>query len=124
MSMQCYFIFVVEAFHFIFSNCHTDNKATPFKELVIKLGEGMGVSDSIEPVGVKEGICRNEVVMVYLQEDYLLSHMERTVKQDETVSMQFFKTWKENVTVNGMGFEISEETIARAQDFSMEGKKW
>ena len=38
--------------------------------------------------------------------------------------MQFFKTWKENVTVNGMGFEISEETIARAQDFIMEGKKW
>jgi hypothetical protein len=49
MSMQCHFIFI-----------------TPFKELVIKLGEGMGVSDSIEPVGVKEGICRNEVVMVYL----------------------------------------------------------
>ena len=66
MSMQCHFIFIVEGFHFIFSNCHTDNKAMPFKELVIKLGEGMGVSDSIEPVGVKEGICRNEVVMVYL----------------------------------------------------------
>ena len=63
--------------------------------------------------------------MVYLQVDYLLSHMERMVKQEETVLMQFFKTWKDRkVIVNGMGFDIFEETIARAKKFSMEGKKW
>ena len=66
MSMQCHFSFLNEAFHFIFRNYHKNNKATPFKELVIELGEGMGVSDSIELVGVEEGIYRNEVVMVYL----------------------------------------------------------
>ena len=35
------------------------------KELMIKLGEGMGVSDHIEPVGVEEGIGSSELV-VYL----------------------------------------------------------
>ena len=84
----------------------------------------MSVSDSIELVGVEEGICSNEVVMVYMYEDYLLLHMEGMVKHDKVVSMQFFKTWKENVTVNGMRFEISKETIGMVQEFSMEGKKW
>jgi hypothetical protein len=42
-----------------------DNKAMSSKELVIKLGEGMGVSDHIEPVSVEEGIYSSEVVMVY-----------------------------------------------------------
>ena len=43
----------------------TDNKAMSSKELMIKLGEGMGVSDHIEPVGVEEGIGSSELV-VYL----------------------------------------------------------
>jgi hypothetical protein len=66
MSMQYLFIFTIEAFHFIFGNCHTDNKAISSKELVIELGEGMGVSDPTEPMGVEEGIYSSEMAMVYL----------------------------------------------------------
>jgi|APCry4251928382_1046606.scaffolds.fasta_scaffold764419_1 hypothetical protein len=51
--------------------------------------------------------------------------MEGIVKHDKIILMQFFKTWKDRkVIVNGMGFDIFEETIARAEKFSMEGKKW
>ena len=75
----------MEAFHFIFLNCHTNNKATPYKEIVIELGEDMSVSDSIELVGVEEGIFGNEVVMVYMYEDYLLLDMEGMVKHDKVV---------------------------------------
>jgi hypothetical protein len=58
--------FIIEAFHFIFGNFHTNNKAMSSKELVIKLGEGMGVSDCIEPVAVEESTCSSEAKMVYL----------------------------------------------------------
>ena len=81
----------------------------------------MSVSDLIEPVGVEEGIH----AMVYLQEGNLLLYMEGIVKHDKIILMQFFKTRKDRkVIVNGMGFDIFEETIARAEKFSMEGKKW
>ena len=43
------------------------------------------------------------------------------VKHDEIVSMQFFQTRK--VIVNRRGFEISKDTIVRAEEFTMEWKR-
>ena len=53
--------------------------------------------------------------MVYLQEGNLLPYMEGIVKHDEIKWIQFLHTWKDKkVTVNGMSFDISKETIVRA----------
>ena len=87
MSMQSLFISIIEAFHFIFDNCHTYNKVMSSKELVVKLGKGMGVSDCIEPLGMEEGIHNSEVTLVYLQQGGLLSYMDGTGKHAEIVSM-------------------------------------
>ena len=50
--------------------------------------------------------------------------MEGMVKHNEVISMQIFQTWKHiMVTINGMSFNIYEENIARARDFSLDGKR-
>ena len=95
------------------------------KELVVNMDDGMGNSAHIKLMSVEDSIHSNEVAMVYLQEGGMLLYMEGMVKHGEIISMQFFQTWKdEKVIFNGMSFDISEETIARAGEFYMEGKKW
>lgn len=125
MTMQCIFIFSIVAWYFIFFISKTQCKAMPLEELVVDLGGNMSTSDSTKLVVVEECIINSEVTMIYLQEGGLLPYMDGMVKHNEVILMKFYQTWKDRkVTVNGMSFEISEENIVRAGDFSLYGNKW